>query len=78
MLLVAKTIIDAVLKFSNDLGFLPEEGDVKTGEILGNIPQTFVHSSFIRVVLDYRNAISRNSNNTDRQADAIREFSALK
>jgi GH15 family glucan-1,4-alpha-glucosidase len=54
----AKTIIDAVLKFSNDLGFLPEEGDVKTGEMLGNIPQTFVHSSFIGVVLDYRNAIS--------------------
>jgi GH15 family glucan-1,4-alpha-glucosidase len=58
----AKTIIDAVLKFSNDLGFLPEEGDVKTGEMLGNIPQTFVHSSFIGVVLDYKNAMSDNCN----------------
>jgi GH15 family glucan-1,4-alpha-glucosidase len=57
----AKRIIDAVLKFSNDLGFLPEEGDVETGEMLGNIPQTFVHSSFIGVVLDYRNATSSQS-----------------
>lgn len=50
----AKTIIDAVLQFSTDLGFLPEEGDLKTGELLGNIPQTFVHSLLIRVILDYK------------------------
>ncbi len=49
----AKTIIDAVLEFSTDLGFLPEEGDVKTGELLGNIPQTFVHSSLISVLLEF-------------------------
>lgn len=50
----AKTIIDAVLQFSTDFGFLPEEGDVKTGELLGNIPQTFVHSSLIGVIIDYK------------------------
>ncbi len=49
----AKTIVDAVLEFSTDLGFLPEEGDVKTGELLGNIPQTFVHSSLISVLLEF-------------------------
>ncbi len=54
----AKTIIDAVLEFATDLGLLPEEGDVKTGAFLGNIPQTFVHSSFIGVVLDYKEAIN--------------------
>ncbi len=54
----SKTIIDAVLQFSTDLGFLPEEGDVKTGELLGNIPQTFVHSSLIGVILDYNAAIN--------------------
>lgn len=53
----ARTIIDAVLQFSTDLGFLPEEGDVKTGELLGNIPQTFVHSSLIGVILDYKEAV---------------------
>lgn len=52
----AKTIIDAVLNFSTDLGFLPEEGDVKTGEPLGNIPQTFVHASLMGVILDYKEA----------------------
>jgi GH15 family glucan-1,4-alpha-glucosidase len=53
----AKTIIDAVLSFSTDLGFLPEEGDVKTGEALGNIPQTFVHASLMGVILDYKDAV---------------------
>jgi GH15 family glucan-1,4-alpha-glucosidase len=53
----AKAIIDAVLSFATDLGFLPEEGDVKTGEPLGNIPQTFVHASLIGAILDYNDAM---------------------
>lgn len=52
----ARIIIDGVLQFSTDLGFLPEEGDIETGELLGNIPQTFVHSSLIGVILDYKEA----------------------
>ena len=53
----ARTIVDAVLQFSTDLGFLPEEGDVKTIALLGNIPQTFVHSLLIGVILDYKEAL---------------------
>jgi GH15 family glucan-1,4-alpha-glucosidase len=50
-------IFNAVLDFSTDLGFLPEEGDIKTGAMLGNIPQTFVHASFIGAIIDYKDAI---------------------
>ena len=50
----AKIIIDAVLRFSTDLGFLPEEGDVKTGEPIGNLPQTFVHASLMGTILDFK------------------------
>lgn len=53
----AKNIIDAVLSFATDLGFLPEEGDVATGELLGNLPQTFVHASLMGVILDYQAAL---------------------
>lgn len=53
----AKTIIEAVLTFSTDLGFIAEEGNVKTGEMLGNFPQTFVHASLMGVILDYNNAL---------------------
>jgi GH15 family glucan-1,4-alpha-glucosidase len=53
----AKTIIDTVLGFSTDLGFLPEEGNVRTGEPLGNIPQTFVHASLMGAILDYQDAV---------------------
>jgi len=58
----AKTIIDAVLQFLTDLGFLPEEGDVKTGELLGNIPQTFVHSSLMGIIMDYNAALNSTAN----------------
>lgn len=57
----AKVIIDAVLQFSTDLGFLPEEGDVKRGEPLGNLPQTFVHASLMGAILDYKDAIENNT-----------------
>lgn len=48
----AEKIIKAALKFSNDLGYFAEEGDIKSGEMLGNFPQTFVHASFIGAVID--------------------------
>lgn len=54
----AKSIIDAVLSFSTDLGFLPEEGNVKTGELLGNLPQAFVHASLIGAIVRYNKAIN--------------------
>ena len=57
----AKSIMDAVLNFATDLGFLPEEGNVKTGEPLGNIPQAFVHASLIGAILRYNKAINEST-----------------
>ena len=54
----AKRIIAAVLNFATDLGFLPEEGNVKTGELLGNLPQAFVHASLIGVIVMYNKAVN--------------------
>ncbi len=51
-----ETILGAALRFMNDVGIMPEEGDPKTGEWLGNLPQTFVHASFIGAVIDYKEA----------------------
>ena len=48
----AERIIETALKFSNDLGFFSEEGNVEREEMLGNFPQTFVHASFIGAILD--------------------------
>jgi len=53
----SKTIIDRVLDYSNDLGYFAEEADTKSGQLLGNFPQTFVHSSFICAVNAYKQAL---------------------
>jgi GH15 family glucan-1,4-alpha-glucosidase len=47
-------ILAAALEFMNDAGIMPEEGDPKTGEWLGNVPQAFVHASLIGAIIDYR------------------------
>ncbi|WP_025144259.1 glycoside hydrolase family 15 protein [Pedobacter jeongneungensis] len=54
----SKSILDAVLALSNDLGFLSEEANTITGELLGNFPQTFVHSSLICAVNGYKLALN--------------------
>ncbi|WP_316800524.1 glycoside hydrolase family 15 protein [Pedobacter frigidisoli] len=54
----SKQILDAVLGFSNDLGFFAEEADLNTTQLLGNFPQTFVHSSFICAANGYKQALS--------------------
>lgn len=54
-----KQIMDAAFRFSTDLGFFAEEGDVKRGEMLGNFPQTFVHASLIGTIVDYNQATSK-------------------
>jgi GH15 family glucan-1,4-alpha-glucosidase len=50
----AKAILDAALAYSNDLGFFAEEADPDTGQMLGNIPQAFVHAALIGAVIDYK------------------------
>lgn len=47
---------EAALRFMNDVGMMPEEGDPETGEWLGNVPQAFVHASLIGAVIDYKEA----------------------
>ncbi|UKT65380.1 glycoside hydrolase family 15 protein [Pedobacter mucosus] len=54
----SKTILDAILSFSNDLGYFSEEAEPSTGKMLGNFLQTFVHSSFICAVNGYKLALS--------------------
>jgi GH15 family glucan-1,4-alpha-glucosidase len=56
----AEKIIEASLNFSNDLGYFAEEGDIKSGEMLGNFPQTFVHASFICAIIDLNKAKENN------------------
>lgn len=51
-----ESILKAALRFMNDVGIMPEEGDPQTGEWLGNLPQTFVHASLIGAVIDYKEA----------------------
>lgn len=48
--------LGAALRFMNDVGIMPEEGDPVTGEWLGNLPQTFVHASLIGAIIDYKHA----------------------
>ncbi len=58
----ARGIIDAALRYANDLGLFAEEGDPATGDMLGNFPQTFVHAAFIGAVLDLRTATQTRRN----------------
>lgn len=57
-LIKARQILDALLCFSNDLGYFSEQGNTATGAFLGNFPQTFVHSSFICAVQGYKKALA--------------------
>jgi GH15 family glucan-1,4-alpha-glucosidase len=52
-----RQILEAALTYANDLGFFAEEADPKSGKMLGNFPQTFVHAAFIGAVIDYKNAL---------------------
>nr|WP_276497025.1 glycoside hydrolase family 15 protein [Pontibacter litorisediminis] len=54
-----KQILGAALRFMNDVGLMPEEGDPETGEWLGNVPQAFVHASLIGAVIDYKNEFEK-------------------
>ncbi|MEX2346520.1 MAG: glycoside hydrolase family 15 protein [Balneolaceae bacterium] len=51
-----KAILEAALRFMNDVGIMPEQGDPETGEWLGNLPQTFVLASLIGTIIDYKHS----------------------
>jgi GH15 family glucan-1,4-alpha-glucosidase len=57
----AQAIMDAGLKYANDLGLFAEEADPKTGRMLGNFPQTFVHAAFVGAALDLKAALEQES-----------------
>lgn len=50
-------ILKAALEYANDLGLFAEEADPKTGKMLGNFPQSFVHAAFVGVVIDLEEAL---------------------
>jgi GH15 family glucan-1,4-alpha-glucosidase len=50
----AREIIGEALKYTTDLGFFSEEADIENQRMIGNIPQTFVHASFIGAVIDLK------------------------
>jgi len=54
----SKDILDKILIYSNDLGYFAEEAELNTEQLLGNFPQTFVHSSFICAVNGYKQALA--------------------
>lgn len=54
-------IMNAVEEYINDLGFVAEEALIGEGMMAGNFPQTFVHSSLICTIIDYKNALSSSS-----------------
>lgn len=54
-----RRILDAALAYANDLGLFAEEADSRTGTMLGNFPQAFVHASLIGVVTDLAAAEAR-------------------
>lgn len=53
-----KEIFEEVLKYTNDLGFISEEADLREKKMLGNFPQTFVHASIIGAIVDFKAALS--------------------
>jgi GH15 family glucan-1,4-alpha-glucosidase len=55
----AREIIDEALKYATDFGFFSEEADVENKRMIGNIPQSFVHASFIGAVIDLKNEIQK-------------------
>lgn len=52
----ARTLMDAALRYANDLGLLSEEADPDSAQPLGNFPQSFVHAALVGAALDLRAA----------------------
>ena len=54
----ARTILDAGLKYANDVGLFAEEADPDSLDMLGNLPQGFVHAAFVNAVVDLRTKLA--------------------
>jgi GH15 family glucan-1,4-alpha-glucosidase len=52
----ARTLLDRMHGYANDLGLLAEQIDAATGEMLGNFPQAFSHVGLIRAAWDVDSA----------------------
>ncbi len=61
----SKNYIDAALKYKNDLGLFSEEADPESDMMLGNIPQSFVHASFIGAAIDFNVAFGKPTKNSE-------------
>lgn len=61
----ATEVFERVLGFANDLGLLAEEIDPRSGEQLGNFPQTFSHAGLITAAWDLDHAGRGSSVNED-------------
>ena len=53
----ARQLIDAGLRFTTDLGLLPEAAEPASGRLLGNLPQSAAHAALVSAVVDLRKAL---------------------
>ena len=57
----ARTLLDRVLGYSNDLGLLAEQVDAASDELLGSFPQAFSHVGLIRASWDVDSAVGKSA-----------------
>jgi GH15 family glucan-1,4-alpha-glucosidase len=55
----AKQTFESAISFCNDVGFLAEEVDARTGELLGNFPQAFSHIGLVNAAWAITEAVRR-------------------
>lgn len=65
----AHAIIEAGIAQGNDLGLLSEEADPRSGEMLGNIPQSFAHAGMIGAVIDLNRALKARTRETQENSN---------
>jgi GH15 family glucan-1,4-alpha-glucosidase len=56
----ARATFDRAIAYANDVGLLSEEVDPRSGELLGNLPQTFCHIGLINAAWAIAQATGEN------------------